>query len=184
VTIPVTPIADQSPRLIARIAGGFWLVTFVAGSLALFVGRGTSLFTMANFVAPLAYLVAALAMYGLLRPVNRTLSLIAAAFGVAGCLISLLRLAPVIHVRDLVFFGVQCLLIGILIYRSTFLPRFLGVLMMLAGLGWLTNLWPALANSLAPYSLMPGIFGEGVLIVWLLVKGVDVQRWREEAAAG
>lgn len=98
-------------------------------------------------------------------------------------MISLLRLAPVIHVSDLVFFGVQCLLIGILIYRSTFLPRFVGVLMMLAGLGWLTNLWPALANSLAPYNLMPGIFGEGVLIVWLLVKGVNVQRWREQAAA-
>lgn len=157
-------------------------MTFVAGSLALFVGRGTSLFAAANFVAPLAYLVAAIFMYGLLRPVNRTLSLIAAGFGVAGSVVSLLRLAPLIHVRDLVFFGVQCLLIGILIYRSTFLPRFLGVLMMLAGLGWLTNLWPTLANSLAPYNLLPGIFGEGVLIVWLLVKGVDVQRWREEAS--
>jgi hypothetical protein len=174
---------DRSPQLEARTAGGFWLVTFVAGSLALFVGKG-ALFNAVNVIAPLAYLVATLAMYFLLRPVNQSLSLVAATFGVAGCVISLLRLAPVIHVRDLVFFGVQCLLIGILIYRSSFLPRFLGVLMVFAGLGWLTNLWPALANSLAPYNLMPGIFGEGVLIVWLLVKGVDVQRWREEAAAG
>jgi hypothetical protein len=176
-------LADASPQIRARTAGGFWLVTFVAGSLALFVGRG-ALFFAVNIVAPLAYLVATLVMYGLLRPVNRSLSLIAAAFGVAGCITSLLRLAPLTHVRDLVFFGLQCALIGWLIYRSTFLPKFLGVLMVIAGLGWLTNLWPAFADSLAPYNLLPGIFGEGVLIVWLLVRGVDVERWREHAEAG
>jgi hypothetical protein len=56
--------------------------------------------------------------------------------------------------------------------------------MVVAGLGWLTSLSPALADWLAPYNLLPGILGEGVLIVWLLAKGVDVQRWREQAAAG
>jgi len=174
--------ADASPLLKARIAGAFWLVTFVAGSLALFVPRG-ALFTAANIAAPLAYLVATLVLYDLLRPVNRSLSLLAGVFGVAGCVTSLLRLAPVIHVRDLVFFGLQCVLIGYLIYRSAFLPRVLGVLMVLAGLGWLTNLWPTLADSLAPYNLLPGVFGEGVLIVWLLAKGVNVERWRRQAGA-
>jgi len=171
-----------SPQPTARTAGAFWLVTFVAGSLALFVGRGP-LFFAANIVAPLAYLVATLAMYRLLKAVNRVLAFLAALFGVVGCATSLLRLAPVLHVRDLVFFGLQCLLIGWLICRSTFLPRILGVLMLVAGLGWLTNLWPRLADSLAPYNLLPGILGEGVLIIWLLWKGVNVQRWHEQAAA-
>ena len=48
-----------------------------------------------------------------------------------------------------VFFGVYCLLIGYLIFRSTFLPRILGVLMAFAGLGWLTFLSPPLANYLS-----------------------------------
>jgi hypothetical protein len=60
-----------------------------------------------------------------------------------------------------VFFGLYCLLIGYLILRSTFLPRFLGVLMALGGLGWLTFLSPALSSKLSPWNMAPGILGEG-----------------------
>src|ERR1700680_4909663 len=45
-----------------------------------------------------------------------------------------------------VFFGVYCLLIGYLIFRSAFLPRILGMPIAFAGLGWLTFLFPPLAN--------------------------------------
>jgi hypothetical protein len=55
----------------------------------------------------------------------------------------------------LVFFGFYCFLIGCLIFRSTFLPQTLGVLMMFGGLGWLTFLSPPLANYLRPYILLP-----------------------------
>jgi hypothetical protein len=83
----------------------------------------------------------------------------------------------------LVFFGFYCLLIGYLTFKSTFLPRILGVLMVFAGLGWLTFLSPALAKSLSPYILLPGILGEGLLTVWLLLIGVDVPKWQEKASA-
>ena len=83
----------------------------------------------------------------------------------------------------LVFFGFYCLLIGYLILRSTFLPRIVGVLMGVAGLGWLTFLFPPLANYLYPYNLAPGVLGEGALTLWLLVMGVNVQRWQERASA-
>ena len=63
------------------------------------------------------------------------------------------------------------------------MPRILGVLMMLAGLGWLTFLWPPLAKDLAPYNLVPGMVGEGLLILWLLVFGVNEQRWKQQAGA-
>ncbi len=82
---------------------------------------------------------------------------------------------------SLVFFGFYCLLIGYLILNSTFLPRFVGVGMVIAGLGWLTFLWPPLSRSLSPYNLLPGIAGEGLLTLWLLVMGVNAERWKEQA---
>ena len=83
---------------------------------------------------------------------------------------------------ELVFVGLYCLSIGYLIFRSTFLPRVLGALMAFAGLGWLTSLSPALVNYLSPYNLAPGILGGVSLTLWLLVMGVNAQRWREQAA--
>jgi len=82
----------------------------------------------------------------------------------------------------LVFFGLFDILIGYLIFKSTFLPRILGVLMALAGLGWLTYLFPALATSLSVYVQVFGILGEAALLLWLLVMGVNEQRWNEVSA--
>ena len=82
-----------------------------------------------------------------------------------------------------VFFGVYCLLIGYLIFRSAFLPRILGVLMAFAGLGWLTFLSPPLANHLSPYMVVLGFLAELSMMLWLLVMGVNVQRWKEQASA-
>jgi hypothetical protein len=81
-----------------------------------------------------------------------------------------------------VFFGVYCLLIGDLIFKSAFLPRILGVLMAFAGLGWLTFLSPPLANYLSPYIQVLGVFAEGSLMLWLLVMGVNVAKWEEKAS--
>jgi uncharacterized protein DUF4386 len=84
-----------------------------------------------------------------------------------------------------VFFGLHVFLVGYLILRSTFLHRIVGVLMLFGGLGWLTYavanlLSPPLAGVLSPWILIPGALGEGSLIVWLLVKGVNVDRWMEQ----
>ena len=95
----------------------------------------------------------------------------------------LLKLQAHAYNIGLVFFGFYCILIGYLIFRSLFLPRILGALMVFAGLGWLTFLSPPLANHLSPYILAPGILGEGSLTLWLLVIGVNAQRWKEQAGA-
>jgi len=173
-------MANVSPRLKARIAGIFWLMVFAAGSLALVVGHG-ALFSAANIVAPLCYIVVTLLLADLLKPVNRSVSLLAAFFGLVGCAISLFHLTRFLLVRDLVFFGLQCLLVGYLIFRSTFLPRIFGVLMVFAGLGWLTFVSPPLANALSPYNLAPGMIGEGALLLWLIIIGVNVDKWKEQA---
>ena len=176
-------IAKASPRFNARIAGVFYLLVFLTGGLALFV-RGR-LGSAAGLIAGACYVAVTLLFYGIFKPVNRNLSLLAAFISLVGIIIgplSLLHLAPS-NLNPLVFFGFYCLLIGYLIFRSTFLPRILGVLMAFAGLGWLTFLFPPLANCLSPYVFIPGLLGEGALTLWLLVMGVNEQRWKEQERA-
>src|SRR5271165_3436650 len=85
---------------------------------------------------------------------------------------------------DLVFFGLWCVLTGYLIFRSTFLPRILGVLLAISGLGYVTYLYPPLAYHLfMPYLAVASALGEIPLELWLMVMGVNVQRWREQASA-
>ena len=84
---------------------------------------------------------------------------------------------------SLVLFAFYDLLLGYLIFRSTFLPRILGVLMMVAGAGWAIFLWPPLALKLSLVILPVGGLAEVLLMLWLLGKGIDVSRWREASRA-
>lgn len=74
----------------------------------------------------------------------------------------------------LILFGFYDLLLGYLIYQSGFLPRSLGVFLLYAGVGWLTFLWPPLASVLSSYVLPLGALAEIALMLWLLVRGVNV----------
>lgn len=82
---------------------------------------------------------------------------------------------------SLVFFAFYLLLTGWLIVRSTFLPRTLGVLLML-GVWGLAFLWPPFALKYLVW-LRLGSIGEALLLIWLLVKGVDSAKWHRQAAA-
>lgn len=84
----------------------------------------------------------------------------------------------------LLFFGLFALLTGYLIFKSTFLPRFLGVWSMLAGLGWMTFLYQPLGYSMFYYVAAFGLLGALAIIGWLLAFGVNEQRWKERAATG
>jgi hypothetical protein len=178
-----TRSADTSPRFTARIAGAIYVLTFVTGGIALGV-RGTP-GMVAGFVAGASYIAVTVLFYVIFKPVSRSLSLLAAIVSLVGIAMGPLTQFHVVplHINTLVFFGFYCLLIGYLVLRSTFLPRALGVLMLFAGLGWLTFLSAPLAKQLSPYNLVPGLLGEGALTLWLLVRGVNEQRWKEQAGA-
>jgi len=84
---------------------------------------------------------------------------------------------------SLVFSGFFQIVIGYLIIRSRFLPWIFGVLIGLAGIGWLTFLAPPVSTALLTYLEVLGVLGEAPLLVWLLVMGVNSERWNEKAAA-
>lgn len=88
----------------------------------------------------------------------------------------------------LIFFGCVCLVEGYLIFKSGYLPKTVGVLMQIAGVCYLTNsfaliLSPAFADKLFPAILVPAFIGELSLCLWLLVKGVNVEKWEARVGA-
>jgi hypothetical protein len=232
-------IAEASPRLKARMAGLFQLLEALTAGFGQVIVRdrlvvaGNAAATAANILGHerlfwlgfassligVAFHIAwALLMYELLKPVNRSLSLLATFVILVGCAIqaltSLLYLAPLLILQGgtslsafapehlqalalmflklnayafdiyLVFFGFWCVLIGYLIFTSTFLPRVLGVLLAISGLGWVTYLYPPLAYHLFfPYIAVASALGEIPLELWLIVMGVNAQRWKEQASA-
>lgn len=92
-----------------------------------------------------------------------------------------LKLYSLAYGVALVFFGFFDFLTGYLIYRSWFLPRFLGVFMML-GIAGVAFLAPPFATKYFTY-IISGAIGELLLTLWLLVKGVNEEKWNEQSAA-
>jgi hypothetical protein len=81
----------------------------------------------------------------------------------------------------LAFFGFSTILHGYLVYKSTFLPRILGVLSLVAGVGWLTFLYPPLGYRAFPFVAAIGFMGAVAMILWLIIVGVKDERWKEQA---
>jgi hypothetical protein len=74
-----------------------------------------------------------------------------------------------------IFWGLWLIPLAMLVYRSRFLPRFLGVWLILNGLGYLVNsftglLLPHYANAVGTFTF-PALTGEVAFVLWLLIKG-------------
>ncbi|HUG37126.1 MAG TPA: DUF4386 domain-containing protein, partial [Candidatus Limnocylindrales bacterium] len=90
---------------------------------------------------------------------------------------------------SLLFSGCFFLVAGYLIFRSGYLPRFIGVLYQIAGLGYVTHtfvmvLAPGLAGRVFLAAVAPILLGELSLSLWLLFKGVDVEAWNRRQMRG
>lgn len=82
-----------------------------------------------------------------------------------------------------VFYGLDEMLSGFLIFRSGFLPRIVGILLGIAGFCYFTDgftsfLAPSLHARLLPYLLFPCLPGEGLLALWLAIRGLNVAKWQ------
>ncbi len=228
-------ITVTSPRLKARIAGGFWLLYVSIAVVAGFARRGLvvngeaaatatnmlahePLFRLgfaADLLAIVCYIAMTALFYDLFKPVNRTVSLLAASFSLVGCTVQglggIFQLAPLVVLGGtqyssvfkveqlqalayiflklysqaysiaLVFFAFFSLSIGYLIFKSTFLPRILGLLMAVAGVAGLTFLSPSFGAKYLPFIVAADI-GELLLVLWLLLFGVNEQRWKQQAS--
>ena len=227
-------LASTSPSKAARVAGFGYLIIIVSGIFAHFFVRsgmivpGDATTTAGNILASewlfrvgiasdlvmmICDVVVALALYVLLRPVSRSIALLAAWFrliqtainGVnllnlffvllllsgAGYLavfeqdqlhaLSLLFLNAHTHVVLIgqVFFGFHCLVLGYLVYRSGYIRRTLGILLVFASAGYLTE---SFGNLLSPQNAevfsyivaVPAVVAELSLCLWLLIKGAKI----------
>lgn len=135
---------------------------------------GCGIKTMARlfYYAPLLVLGGASSLAALEPAQRAALSLVFIWVNVQGAAIAL------------IFFGFESLLQGWLVIKSGFLPRFLGVLSMIGGLGWLTYLWPPLGHQVFMGVALVAIVGVIATTGWLLVRGVDDAKWRARAARG
>ena len=229
------------PRMTARIAGILYFVVFVAAifgpiyvqsqlvmptdpdATAAAIAAAPSLFRAgigSYFVILLSEIPLTVLLYVLLRPVNKTLSLIAAAFRIAMTIIhglnllnqlaalTLLSGAGYLSVFEpgqlralmlfflnahelgwsigMVFLAPHVVLLGYLVYRSGYMPRILGALLMLAGVSYLID---GIALLLVPgYEVTPVVFAifitvaELVFPLWLLIKGIRQDVWQERYA--
>lgn len=180
--VMVEQIAEASPRLRARIAGALYLLGVLTAGFGELSLQGR-LAIAAGLLAVACFIAVTLVLYDIFKPMNRGLSLLAASFSLVGLTLEALRWNPRGVDIAVVFHGLYCLLFGYLAFRSTFLPRILGALMALAGLAWLPFLSPPLTDYLSPYNVAAGFLGEGSLMLWLLAKGVNVERWQERVSA-
>jgi hypothetical protein len=227
----------SNPRALARTTGAIYLFYVVAGivaqeliserlivwgdaaATASHILSHESLFRLGftiYLIEMVGQIVTTILFYQLLKPVNKTVALVAVILGVVGCTIKTLgRLfyyAPLLivgagsslngfdtnqaqalsllllKVNDhaaamaLVLFGFESVLEGYLIIRSTFLPRILGILAVIGGFGWLAFLWPPLGYRVFPYVAAFALLGLLATIAWLLIVGVNEERWKAQAA--
>jgi hypothetical protein len=173
-------IAKVSPRFKARMAGAIYLLSVVAAACTELFIRGR-LNVVGGLVANAGMAAVTLILYTIFKPVNKRLALLAAFFNFVGLTFEALRLNPRGVDVALVFTGFYCLLIGYLMFRSTFVPRILGALMAFAGLGWLTYLSNPLVSYLSPYNLACALLAEASVFLWLVVMGVNAPKWQEKA---
>lgn len=96
------------------------------------------------------------------------------------------RLGALGNTLSLVFFGFYCLTLAALVLGATFLPRILGLFLAIAGVGWLVgnlgaiiapDVLGGIARTLVPISGL----GEFLFTLWLLVMGVNAEKWRAQA---
>ena len=232
----VKAVAGPKPRITARFVGVLQLMTIAGGIFAQalvsnrLINFSDAALTASNILAnrslfelsftvyliEMACQIATVALlYVLLRPVNRSIALVAAVMDLSGSIMKtmsrLFYIAPLfvltsgtqalsafnadqrralalllLKINDrgaglaLGFLGVSGVLSGYLIFRSTFLPRILGILAMIGSAGWLRFFYPPLRFPSFTIIAVAALLVAAVEIFWLIVFGVDEEKWKAQ----
>ena len=174
-------IRDTTPRTKARLTGAVYLAYFllaIAG--ASLDSHGTAARAL-NLASIAIYASLTVLFYFMFKPVSRWVSLLAALFSFGGCIFSIMQSLQLTTylVSPLVFFGIYCLLLGQLVIRSGFLPKILGLLMVVAGVGWLLFIFP-FTKPINSITEIFGVFAEGAFCLWLLIAGVSPRKAKKQ----
>lgn len=174
-----------SSRTEARIAGVLYLFNFFTGITAMILlsrsmqGAGDAV----NLIASVLYTGVTLLLWHLFFRGNVWVSSFAAIISLLGCWLPLARFQTAnqsVHITYFTFFGVYCVLIAYLIFRSALMPKTVGVLMACAGISELTSILPHLSHALGPVPIIGALVGEGSLILYLLIWGIREAQWQDQ----
>jgi Domain of unknown function (DUF4386) len=180
---PMEEHSKKTPAPHGRATGIIYLLYFLAAIYAQTLPNATIWYFIVNLISCCFYFILTILFYNIFKSVDKTISLFAITFGFMGCVVTALGVFNIdpFNISPLLFFGPYCILIGYLIYRSVFLPRLLGVLMLFAGIGWLIFLSPFGKHLTLPLEIL-GILAEALLMLWLIIKGISNQKWRAQNA--
>src|SRR3989440_4691853 len=228
-----TLTAETSPLVRARVAGALYLFANLFAPFTLlylpyrFIVRGDAAATASNIIASetlfrfgivgnlftfIANIFLALALYQLLKVVNKNMASLMVIFFLIGIPIAMLnelnQLAVLqllsgagylkaypaeqlqalaylllrLHSQGLliahIFFGLWLFPMGYLVFKSGFIPRIVGVLLVIAGFGYVVQSFAAFLGYGVNIIFFTG-WGELVFLLWLLIKGVNVEQWKK-----
>ena len=230
-----TRTAGPSPLVLARVAGFLYLIANLFAPFTLlylpsrFIVRGDAAATASNIMASeslfrfgivlnlftfIGQIFLVLALYQLLKVVNKNMASLMVIFSLAAVPIAMLNelnnLAVLqflnnadylkvfqndqlqalaylflrLHSQGFliaqIFWGLWLFPMGYLVFKSGFLPRIIGVLLMIGCFGYLIDSFAAFLGYNVNIIFFTG-WGELFLLLWLLIKGVNVEQWEKRA---
>jgi hypothetical protein len=230
----ITHTAEISPLVRARVAGSLYLIANLFAPFTLlylpsrFIVRGDAAGTANNVIASeslrlgivgnlftfIANIFLALALYQLLKVVNKNMAALMVILFLVGVPIAMLNELTQLAILQLlggadylsayptdqlqalaylllrlhdqglliahIFFGLWLLPMGTLVFKSGFIPKMVGVLLAIAGVGYVVQSFAAFLGYNVNIILFTGL-GELVFLLWLLIKGVNVEQWEKRA---
>ena len=230
----ITHTAEISPLVRARVAGSLYLIANLFAPFTLlylpsrFIVRGDAAGTANNVIASeslrlgivgnlftfIANIFLALALYQLLKVVNKNMAALMVILFLVGVPIAMLNELTQLAILQLlggadylsayptdqlqalaylllrlhdqglliahIFFGLWLLPMGTLVFKSGFIPKLVGVLLVIAGVGYVVQSFAAFLGYNVNIILFTGL-GELVFLLWLLIKGVNVEQWEKRA---
>jgi hypothetical protein len=232
--------ANKNIASMARMAGLLYLIYIVIFAFAGAFGRSKIIVSgdaaataknimasesqfrigfVSNLLAAVFFLLAAWALYVVLKPVNKDLALLFLLLNLGGVVVEcvnmlnlfaallLLSGADYLNIFQVdqlqalamfflnlydngfmiaqIFYGAWLFPLGYLVFKSGFLPRILGIVLMIHCFGWLMYffqffLFPDF-DVITYISFPLGFIAEFGLTLWLLIKGVNVEQWNKRA---